>query len=342
MTVTKNIFYTPTRICSRNAFINFVIGGRGAGKTFNCKKFCIYEYVKKHRQFFYIRRYNTELEIAFEGFFDQLQHEGFYRDNVFKIQKVKKNLWKFEMDGEVIGFACALTTSLIAKSASFPDVYNLIFDEVLLARGTSYHYLKNEVVLFLELLESIFRLRNGRCFLLSNAVSVANPYFDYWHIKLNKDKNFERYQDGLICVEMVENQDFVEVKRRSVMGRLVAGTRYGEYAVENKMLQDTGEFIAWKPSGSRIEGTVVVNGKKLGLWADYRSGCLYLCGVYNPNSTNVIAFSANDHNEDTVLALRSNPLFERLKTAFQFGCLFFENESVKKSVLGFLFSNSSL
>lgn len=336
MTVIKSIFYDPLVICSRNAFINFVIGGRGVGKTFNCKKFCIDDYLKKGRQFFYVRRYNTELEIAFEGFFDQLQEEGFFKDKVFKILKVKKNLWKFEMDGEIIGFACALTTSLIAKSASFPRVYNLIFDEVLLARGTSYHYLKNEVILFLELLESIFRLRNGRCFLLSNAVSVANPYFDYWGIKLHKDKNFERYQDGLICVEQVANQEYTEVKRKSVMGRLVRGTRYGDYAIDNKMLQDTGEFIAWKPSGSRISGTVVVDGKKLGLWSDYRSGCLYLCGVYDPNSKNVIAFSANDHTEESFLMFRNNPLFEQLRTAFQFGCLFFENESVKRSVLGYL------
>lgn len=336
MTVVKSIFYNPSYVCSRNAFINFIIGGRGVGKTMNCKRFCIDDFIKNGRQFFYIRRYNTELEIAFEGFFEQLQHEGYYTDREFKILKFKKNLWKFTMDGDIIGFACALTTSLIAKSASFPDVYNLIFDEVLLARGTSYHYLKNEVVLFLELLESIFRLRGGRCFLLANAVSVANPYFDYWNIKLKKDKNFERYQDGLICVELVDNKDFTEIKRKSVLGRLINGTRYGEYAIDNKMLQDSGSFIAWKPSGSRIVGTVIVDGKKLGLWSDYRSGCLYICGVYNPNSTDVIAFSTSDHSEGTVLAWHSNPLFEQLKTAFQFGCLYFENESVKKSVLQFV------
>ena len=339
MTIPKNIFYNPAYVASRNAFINFVIGGRGAGKTFNCKVYCINDFIKHKRQFFYVRRYNTELELALTNFFEQLQHEGFFIDNVFKTMKIKKNLYKFTMDGEIIGYACALTTSLIAKSASFPDVYNLIFDEVLLARGTSYHYLKNEVVMFLELLESIFRLRNGRCFLLSNAVSVANPYFDYWNIRLKKDKRFEAYQKGIICVEQVNDTAFVETKRQSVLGRLVDGTRYGEYAIDNKMLQDNGEFIAWKPSGSRDIAVLVVDGKKYGLWSDYRSGCLYICGVYNPNSKDVLAFSASDHSSDTTLIGRSAVVFNNLKTAFQFGCLYFENESVKKAVVSFLVGN---
>lgn len=337
MITTKNIFYSPKAVLSRNCFINFIIGGRGTGKTFNCKKHCIDDYVKNKRQFFYVRRYNTELDLAMTGFFDQLQHEGYYPEDEFKVKKVKKNLWQFTMNGDIIGYACALSTSLIVKSASFPDVYNLIFDEVLLARGTSYHYLKDEVILFLELLESVFRLRDGRCFLLSNAISVANPYFDYWSIRLNKNKNFERYKEGLICVEQVDNQDFTETKRRSVIGRLIDGTEYGEYAIDNKMLQDNGAFIAWKPRGSKIIGTLIVDNKYLGLWSDYRTGSLYICGVYNPNCKEVLAFSASDHNENTFLVLKKNEyLFEQLRTAFQFGCLYFENESVKKNVLQYI------
>lgn len=333
MVVAKSIFYNPAYVLSRNCFLNFVIGGRGAGKTLNCKKFCIEDYIKHHRQFFYVRRYNTELDIALTGFFEQLQHEGYFTENKFKVKKFKRNLWSFEMDGDVIGYACALSTSLIIKSASFPDVYNLIFDEILLGRGTSYHYLKNEPVLFLELLESIFRLRNGRCLLLSNAISVANPYFDYFGIKLNKDKNFERYKDGLICLEQVENQEFTETKRKSVIGRLIDGTAYGDYAINNKMLEDNGAFIAWKPSGSKIVGTIVLEGKKLGLWSDYRSGCLYICGVFNPNCKSVIAFSNDDHNENTHLLVKRNEgLLESLRTAYVYSCLYFENESIKKNI----------
>lgn len=339
MVVAKSIFYNPLNVCSRNAFINIIIGGRGAGKTFNCKKFCVDDYVKKGRQFFYVRRFNTELELALTNFFEQLQHEGYYTENVFAVKKIKKNLYKFEMDGEVIGYACALTTSLIAKSASFPDVYNLIFDELLLARGTSYHYLKNEVILFLELLESIFRLRNGRCFLLSNAVSVANPYFDYWGIRLKKDKQFELYQNGLICIEQVNDTEFVKTKRQSVLGRLVDGTRYGEYAIDNKMLQDTGAFIAWKPADSKVIATLIVDGKKLGLWACHRTGCLYIVGVYNPNSLDVLSFTVKDHNDTSKLADRASNVFQTLKNAFQYGCLYFENESVKKSVVSYLVGN---
>ena len=336
MVVAKNIFYSPKMVCSRNAFINFLVGNRGAGKSFNTILFAIEEYIKKGRQFFYLRRYNTELVSALPNFFKQLQEEGYYTENVFKISKITKNLHKFEMDGEVIGYACALNTSLIVKSSSFPKVYNLIFDEVFLKRGTVYHYLKDEVILFLELIESVFRLRNGRCFLIANAISVSNPYFDYWKIKLNPDKKYEIYKDGLICVEQVYNEEFVKVKKQTMVGRLIDNSSYGDYAISNKMLQDTGAFIAWKPADSKVIATIAYDGKKLGLWSCHRTGCLYIVGLYNPNSRDVLSFSVKDHNENTTLTERASNVFKTLKTAFQYGCLYFENESIKNNVVTYL------
>lgn len=337
MQIDKSIFYDVKPLLSRNCFINFIVGGRGTGKTFGCKKFVIDDFIKNKRQFFYIRRFNTELELSLTGFFEQLTKEGLYPDYEFKVKKIQKNLFAFYVNGEIAGYACALTTSLVIKSASFPEVYNLIFDEVLLARGTSYHYLKNEQILFLELLDSIFRLRNGRCLLLSNAISVANPYYDYWNIRPKIDKRFDVYQNGLICLEQVRNQDFIETKRKSLVGRLIDGTEYGDYSINNKMLQDDGAFIAWKPAGAKIIGTLIVDNRYLGLWSDYRSGSLYINGAYNPNCKEILAFSASDHNESTFLLLKQNNyLFEKLRTAFQYGCLYFENESVKHNVLKYV------
>ena len=39
-------WYSPTNIKSYNKFLNFIIGGRGIGKTYGFKKDCISRYKK--------------------------------------------------------------------------------------------------------------------------------------------------------------------------------------------------------------------------------------------------------------------------------------------------------
>lgn len=329
MTVVKSIFYDVRPCLSRNAFINFIVGGRGTGKTFACKKFCIEDWFKHKRQFFYVRRYNTELELALTGFFDQLQNEGFFTDVEFRIKKDKR-LTKFMIGDEVIGYACALSTALIMKSASFPHVYNLIFDEALIARGSGYHYLKNECVQFLELLESIFRLRDGRVLILSNAITVANPYYEYWNILPKIGKEFEFYRDNTILLQQVNSESFKEMKKKTKIGKLIDGTAYGDYAIDNKMLQDDGHFIAVKPYGSKFVCIVTINGLKHGVWANYKNGGYYISGYYDPSCRAIYALDTASHDDNSLLG---GDVVEVLKTSYQYGLLFFESEKQKKRVL---------
>lgn len=338
----NKIFYDVRPCLSRNAFINIIVGGRGTGKTFNCKKFCIEDWLKHKRQFFYVRRYNTELELSLNGFFEQLQHEGYFRDIEFRVQK-KKGITTFYIGDDIIGYACALSTALIMKSASFPDVYNLIFDEALIARGSGYHYLRNECVQFLELLESIFRLRNGRVMILSNAITVANPYYEYWHILPKLDKEFELYHNGDICFQQVKNEAFTEVKKKSAVGRLIDGSEYGDYSINNVMLQDSDTFIASKPYGSKFVCIISINGLKQGIWRSDRLGAYFISGFYNPTCKTVYAFDTRSHDKDSMLVNKSNSeVFNILKTAYDFGLLYFENQSQKKYVLEHLCSRNVL
>ena len=46
-------WYDPTKIKSYNKTLNFIIGGRGIGKTYSFKKDAINRFKKKGKQFFY-------------------------------------------------------------------------------------------------------------------------------------------------------------------------------------------------------------------------------------------------------------------------------------------------
>ena len=60
----KSFYYNYDRIISYNALLNILIGERGVGKTYGASKLVVKDFIKKKRQFIYLRRYKTELSKA--------------------------------------------------------------------------------------------------------------------------------------------------------------------------------------------------------------------------------------------------------------------------------------
>lgn len=74
------MFYDYQKLLSYNAKINFIIGERGVGKSYGAKKYVTNHFLKKGKEFVYIRRYKTELEESlFKDskpiWFDQIKKE---------------------------------------------------------------------------------------------------------------------------------------------------------------------------------------------------------------------------------------------------------------------------
>lgn len=67
------LYYNYSKILSYNAFINILIGERGVGKTYGASKMVINNFIKKGKQFAYIRRYKSDLKEAVPQFFEALK-----------------------------------------------------------------------------------------------------------------------------------------------------------------------------------------------------------------------------------------------------------------------------
>ena len=63
------IYYNYDRIISYDALLYMLIGERGVGKTYGASKLVVKEFIKKKRQFVYLRRYKTELSKSSKKFF---------------------------------------------------------------------------------------------------------------------------------------------------------------------------------------------------------------------------------------------------------------------------------
>lgn len=326
----NKIYYNFDKLFSYPFLIAFVIGERGVGKSFNAKVAVLKKFLKTGEQFIYLRRYKTELDTSLATFWDDLQENGYFEGHTLKVVK-NKMLTKFTCDGKVCGYAVPLSTANILKSTAFPKVSMIVFDEFLLDNSGTYRYLKNEVTMLLDVVETVFRLRDGRTILLGNALNVhASPYFAYWNLELPDDHSeFKTFKDGAIIVNYIKNLEYREAKKKSKFGKLIDGTEYGKYAIENQVLRENNSFIAKRPSNSVFYGMIIINGMSVGIWSG-RDGYLYLSEKYDPNTVHKFVFDYNDHTEQTIYTtIRENMYMRICIRSYKQGWLKFENQRVK-------------
>ena len=326
-----SMYYNYDKLFSYNdALILFVIGERGVGKSFGAKRHVLNRYLKTGEQFIYIRRYKTELDTSLHTFWDDLQMNGYFEDYDLSVKK-SKMLTEFKCNGKVCGYAVPLSTANILKSTAFPLVKTIVFDEFLLDNAGTYRYLKNEVTMLLDVIESVFRLRDGKTILLGNALNVhASPYFAYWDLELPQNgAEFRTFKDGAIVVNYIRNMDYRKAKKDSKFGKLIDGTAYGRYAIDNEVFHENNSFIAKRPANSSFYGMLIINGVTLGIW-NGRDGYLYLSEKHDPNSIFKYVLDYNDHTEQTIFtSVRENMFMHMCIRAYKQGWLKFDSQKVK-------------
>ena len=328
----KSIFYNPERIISFNALLNIVIGERGVGKTYGFKKFIVNRFLNKHKQFAYIRRYDTDLEASVGNtndnkFFEQIRNE--FPNSSFKITRSKK-VRKLYIDNKLCGYALPLSAADSLKSSSYENVDTIIYDEFMLKEGSSQHYLRNEPEIILDLIETIGRLRDIRIYCLGNAISSTCPLMAYFDLTLPYNTDIKTFKDGTIAVEYIKNEKYREVKKASRFGKLIEGTKYGKYAIDNEFLTDSKAFIKKKDKNAKFYFILIVNGKNYGIWRDWKSGYIYVSNDIDPNCPIKFAIHEEDHNESTIYAkVRCNFWFKQIINAYRLARLCFESQTIK-------------
>lgn len=331
-----SIYYNYDKILSYNAIFNFIIGERGVGKSYGAKKYVTKHFLKHKKQFVYVRRYKTELKQAlFNGndpiFFNQIKN-----DKELKNHNLTNNKDTFFIDKEVAGYAIPLSVANILKSSSYNQVDTIIFDEFIIDKG-NYHYLQNEVIQFLDVVETIARLRDIKVFFLGNAISITNPYFTFFDLSLPYNSEFKKFKNGLIVVNYIKNLEYRKVKKATRFGQLINNTEYGKYAIDNEFLRDSKSFIRKKSKDSKFYFTLIINGKEYGVWVDYKQSEMFISNDYDPKCPITFTINPDDHNETTILVrCRTSPFFKSIIEYYRLAKLFFDNQQIKNNLLPYL------
>lgn len=323
-------FLDVKKIKSYNCLFNFIVGIRGAGKTYGLIKDCVEAYQKKGERFLYVRRSEEELKklttVKNGRLFNAVQtefpgHALWAESNVLHIDK------------EICGYAQALSTAGKLKSDNLDNVRTIVFDEFVINTLISkQRYLPDEVTAFLELYETIARPGardyDVTCWFLGNAVSMSNPYFDTWCLHLPYGSDI--WRKGEFLVHMLAPEELIAEKKKTRFYQAIAGSDYEAYAAENQFLADSTRFVGKKGKDAEYQFTLVYYDSLLGVWRDYRNGRYYISEDVDKQCRTVYATTTEDMKPNTLLlkGFKNTYHLGNLKKAYDMGCVFYESQKI--------------
>ena len=298
------------------------------GKTYSTSKFVTKKFINNGDEFVYIRRYKSDLKKSIPKFFTAL-----INNNEFPDHKLYYKGDNFYIDDKIAGYGITLTMAQSLKSTNFPNVKYIIFDEFILENDGRRHYLQNEVEVFLGVVESIARMRDVKIFMLGNAVTITNPYFLFFDINMPYNSDIRTYKDGLILVNYMKNEEYRKAKHESPLGKLVEGTEYSKYAIDNSFRLDNKDFIERKSGNSRFTFAIKYKENVYGVWFNYNEGKIFISNDYNENGQ-IFACTLQDHSPNTML-INSARKYNSWKTFiqnYQLGNVYYENQKIKQNI----------
>ena len=320
-------WYDIGKTLTYNCLFNFVIGGRGTGKTYGAKKRAVKLFLEKGYQFVYLRRYKEELDETAESYFNDI-----IINNEFPDVDIKYVGGHYYINDQLAGYGMALTKAKDYKSISYPLVQLIIFDEFLIEDNGYARYLRNEVKQFLNFYMSIDRYRGCVVFFLANSVSMVNPYTMFFDLSLPYGSNIIRRGDLLL--ELVEVEGFEEERLQTRFGKIIAGTDFAEYAIKNKFVNDSKTFIAKKTGKAQYYLTFVYKGETFGIWIDYTEGRFFVSQDVDPSCKIIYSITVDDHSPNTLLLSNINKavFWRKFIDNYKMGNVYFENQKIKNIV----------
>lgn len=248
----ESIFWNPSRIMSYNCLFNFVVGARGCGKGFALTEMLIRKAIYEGKEFIHLRRSEVEQKAAKKKFFEDMEFHNKFPGYMFR---VKDDEYQYiELDPETnepyedsvwvtMGYSKYLSGARQQKSIPTPKVWCIWFDEFILPKTDWGKYIPDEVNTFLRFYDTVARMRDVKVFFVANADCIVNPYFLYFDIHLPYNTDICRIKED-VAYEMVTNEAFRQARLQTRFGKLIAGTEYGEYAIDNSFGTERHNDIA--------------------------------------------------------------------------------------------------
>lgn len=270
-TEAKKVFFDLERCDKAHVPFNFIIGGRGTGKTYATLSRCkdLYEKgipewgIEPGTRFMYLRRGEVEVQSIADQYYNPFKAiNNDFHTHITSSYMKKNNMGLFHDDiPEVedrnhIGYASALSVFANLRGADLSDVSVLVFDEFI-KEGVK-KTMKGEADAFFNAYETISRNRELRglpplvTYLLSNATDIESPLLaelgliEVIESMLVKKQSYYTDRNRGIHMEILSSKDIQIInmrKEHNAIAKLTKGTKYYRHAQDNEFSYNSFQNI---------------------------------------------------------------------------------------------------
>lgn len=317
-----------------------ITSNRSAGKTTDILLLSLKRFKEDGTQCGMLYRYQYELNSAPLTFKDVLDLYPEYGKDITAIPHARGLFYEIILDGVTFGYSISLHNpdSLKKYSPVFAKVFTLIFDEF---QPESGKYLSKEVQNLQSILVTIARgggsqSREMELFMLSNMVSIMNPYFIEFgiHKRLRNDTNFLR-GDGWVAEFGFNESASNSIKDNSLFSGF-NDSSYMTYSTEKVYLNDATVFVEKVKGRCKYICTLIYDNKEYGVREYFDEGIILISGKPDKSCKSRISFKASDHNQNTIMLSHYSYLWKNIKDAFNSGYLRFDNIKTKSIIFDIL------
>ena len=311
---------------------------RTGGKTTYFSRLIVKRFIEGKGKFALIYRFNYELDDCADKFFKDIGKLFFPEYTMKSKRKASGIFHELYLNDASCGYAISLNSADQLKKYShlFSDVSRMMFfDEF---QSETNHYCNDEIRKFISIHTSIARgqgeqIRYVPVFMLSNPVSIINPYYIEMGIseRLKDNTRFLRGNGYVLEQGYVESASVAQ--KESGFNRAFEKNSYISYSAESVYLNDSKAFIE-KPEGNSIYVcTLKYNGSNFGIREFPETGIVY-CDNRPDNSFRLkVTVTTEDHEINYVMLRRNDFLISNLRYLFERGCFRFKDLRCKEAVL---------
>lgn len=284
-----------------------------------------------------IYRFKYELTDVANKFFKDIG-ELFFKDLEMTEEPGAGGLYKeLFLNGEPCGYAISLNSADQLKKMShlFSDTDSMMFDEFMSEQN---HYCPLEVEKLISIHTSVARgqgkqVRYVPIYMISNPVSLINPYYTVLGIssRLNKNTKFLR-GDGWV-LEQGFNESASTAQSQSAFNRAFSSSKYTLYNSQAIYLNDNQAFIEKVNGKGKYVLTLRYNGQDYGVIEYSDQGIIYITDKADSSFNFKLAITTDDFQVNYVLLQQYKNYLAILRQYFEKACFRFKNLQCKEALM---------
>lgn len=336
-------YYDGTKLLSLNDIngnkpeIYMCTANRTAGKTAYFSRLLVNKFLRNGQKFGLLYRFNYELDDCAEKFFKDIGMLFFENKQLTAKKRAKGIYSELFLDEVPCGYALTLNSADQIKKMShlFSDIDFLMFDEF---QSETNKYCPDEIKKFISVHTSIARghgkqVRYVPVYMVSNAVSIINPYYTEMGISSRLQSNTKFLRGEGFVLEQGYVDSAARAQTESGFYKAFSANSYTQYASQNVYLNDNMAFIERPEGRGRYIATIRYMNVDYGVREYAEQGIIYCDNKADSSYPYKLAVTTEDHNINYVMLKRCDPFIDNMRYLFNRGCYRFHDLKCKEAVM---------